>query len=140
MSEVQTNKTIELSLSDVYQDILDESNENLLKKTESINAEYKNGASLSYLAEKYNVIEVNIIDETPPEILLDTQVIEIFECKNKNTTNLSYVPEEALNKPWIRQVDCSRYVAQIIYTFYKGQSVAPILQYKSKVLEDFARN
>ena len=64
MSEVQTNKTIKLSLSDVYQDILDESNENLLKKTESINDEYKNGATLSSLAEKYNVVEVNIIDET----------------------------------------------------------------------------
>ena len=64
MSEVQTNKTIELSLSDVYQDILDESNDNLLKKTESINREYTNGATLSALAEKYNVIEVNIIDET----------------------------------------------------------------------------
>ena len=64
MSEVQTNKTIEMSLSDVYQDILDESNDNLLKKTKSIEEEYKSGAKLSSLAEKYNVIEVNIIDET----------------------------------------------------------------------------
>ena len=64
MSEVQTNKTIEMSLSDVHQDILDESNANLLKKTESIKAEYLNGASLSALEKKYNVIEVNIIDET----------------------------------------------------------------------------
>ena len=56
------------------------------------------------------------------------------------TTNLSYVTDEALNRPWINQVDCSEYVAKIIYTFYKGQSVAPILEYKSKFLEDFARN
>ena len=64
MSEVQTNKTIEMSLSDVYQDILDESNKTLLSKTEIIKEEYLNGKGLSYLAEKYNVIEVNIIDET----------------------------------------------------------------------------
>ena len=64
MSEVQTNETIELALSDVYQDILDESNDNLLEKTKSIKEEYTNGESLSVLAEKYNVIEVNIIDET----------------------------------------------------------------------------
>ena len=64
MIEVQTNKTIETGLNDVYQDILDESNENLLKKTETINSEYVNGASLSYLAEKYNVFEVNIIDKS----------------------------------------------------------------------------
>ena len=64
MSEVQTNKTIEMSLDDVYQDILDASNDNLLQKTKNIKNEYIGGESLSALAEKYNVIEVNIIDET----------------------------------------------------------------------------
>ena len=56
------------------------------------------------------------------------------------TTNLSYVPKEALSKPWIYQADCSSYVAKIIYTFYQGKSVAPILEYRSKILEDFAKN
>ena len=64
MSEAQTNKTIKMSLTDVFQDILDESNDNLLKKTESIKEEYLSGESLSSLAKEYNVIEVNIIDET----------------------------------------------------------------------------
>ena len=74
MSEVQTNKTIEMSLSDVYQDILDESNDNLLKKTESIKEEYLGGATLLSLASKYNVIEVNIIDEKG--IICDSNVEE----------------------------------------------------------------
>ena len=74
MSEVQTNKTIEMSLSDVYQDILDESNKNLLSKTESIKAEYLEGVSLSRLAQKYNVIEVNIIDKTG--FIVDSNNIE----------------------------------------------------------------
>ena len=74
MSEVQTNKTIEMSLSDVYQDILDESNSNLLKKTESIKEEYLGGATLLSLASKYNVIEVNIIDEKG--IICDSNVEE----------------------------------------------------------------
>ena len=74
MSEVQTNKTIEMSLSDVYQDILDESNSNLLKKTESIKEEYLGGATLLSLASKYNVIEVNIIDENG--IICDSNVEE----------------------------------------------------------------
>ena len=56
------------------------------------------------------------------------------------TTNLSYVPEEALKKDWVKQVDCSDYVAKIIYTFYLGKSVSPILTYKSGKLEDFAKN
>ncbi len=56
------------------------------------------------------------------------------------TTNLSYVPKDALEREWIHQVDCSNFVAKIIYTFYTGKSVAPILEYRSKILEDFARH
>ena len=56
------------------------------------------------------------------------------------TTNLSYVPEDALKKKWLVQVDCSDYVAKIIYTYYQGKSVAPILTYKSSKLEDFAKH
>ena len=74
MSEVQTNKTIEMSLSDVYQDILDESNANLLEKTESIKEEYLNGATLQGLASKYNVIEVNLINESG--MIFDSNVSE----------------------------------------------------------------
>ena len=77
---------------------------------------------------------------------LFTKGLKVFEDAYKEglftrlyTTNLSYVPEEALEKEWVCQVDCSAYVAKIIYTFYKGNSVAPILSYRSKVLEDFAR-
>ena len=78
---------------------------------------------------------------------LFTKGIEVFDKAYKEglftklyTTNLSYVPKEALEKPWIYQADCSDYVAKIIYTFYMGKSVSPILEYRSKVLEDFARN
>ena len=56
------------------------------------------------------------------------------------TTNLSYVPKDVLGKEWIYQVDCSEYVSKIIYTYYQGKSVAPILEYRSKKLEDFAKN
>ena len=78
---------------------------------------------------------------------LFTKGIEVFEKAYEDglftrlyTTNLSYVPEEALKKEWVKQVDCSDYVAKIIYTFYLGKSVSPILSYKSKKLEDFAKN
>ena len=78
---------------------------------------------------------------------LFTKGIEVFDKAYEDglftklyTTNLSYVPKEALEKPWICQADCSNYVAKIIYTFYMGKSVAPILEYRIKLLEDFARN
>ena len=78
---------------------------------------------------------------------LFTKGLEVFDNAYKEglftklyTTNLSYVPKEALEREWIYQADCSNYVAKIIYTFYQGKSVAPILEYRSKKLEDFARN
>ena len=77
---------------------------------------------------------------------LFTKGLEVFDKAYEEglftrvyTTNLSYVPEEALERPWLHQADCSGYVAKIIYTFYMGQSVAPILEYRSKILEDFAK-
>ena len=78
---------------------------------------------------------------------LFTKGLEVFDDAYKEglftrlyTTNLSYVPKEALEREWIYQADCSNYVAKIIYTYYQGGSVAPILEYRSKVLEDFAKN
>ena len=56
------------------------------------------------------------------------------------TTNLSYVPKDVLKRKWIYQADCSEYVAKIIYTYYMGKSISPLLEYRSKILEDFARN
>lgn len=77
---------------------------------------------------------------------LFTKGVEVFDKAYEEglftrlyTTNLSYVPKEALSKPWIFQADVSNYVAKIIYTFYMGKSVAPILEYRSKILEDFAK-
>ena len=54
-------------------------------------------------------------------------------------TNLSYIDEEALDKPWLEIADCSEYLAKIIYTFHIGGSVSPILNARSKVLEEFAK-
>lgn len=78
---------------------------------------------------------------------LFTKGIEVFDKAYEEglftrlyTTNLSYVPEEALTRDWIYQADCSSFVAKIIYTFYQGKSVAPILEYRSKKLEDFAKH
>ena len=78
---------------------------------------------------------------------LFTKGVDVFEKAYEEglftrlyTTNLSYVPEEALTRDWIYQADCSSFVAKIIYTFYQGKSVAPILEYRSKKLEDFAKH
>ncbi len=62
MSETETESVIKTNLNDAHQDILDASDENLLDKTTKIRSEYLAGENVKTLAEKYNVIEVNIID------------------------------------------------------------------------------
>jgi len=63
MSETQTEAVIEINLGDVYRDISDASDKNLLDKVSDIRREYLEGETVNTLAKKYNVIEVNIIDE-----------------------------------------------------------------------------
>ena len=64
----------------------------------------------------------------------------LAEYTGLNRVATSFQSEDALEKEWIHQVDCSNFVAKIIYTFYQGKSVAPILTYKSPKLENFAKH
>ena len=54
------------------------------------------------------------------------------------TTNLSYIPEEYKQKPWLYVCDCSRLLAEIIYNIHNDKSISGILRDKSypvKLLE-----
>ena len=70
-TELSANDAYELeklNIEDVRQDILDASNENLLRLTKQITAEIEraylpNSDLLKSLAEKYDVAEINMIDE-----------------------------------------------------------------------------
>lgn len=74
MSETETKSVIEINLGDVYRDIADASDENLINKTTQIVDEYVGGKDVFYLAEKYDVREVNIIDENG--IIVETNYID----------------------------------------------------------------
>ena len=54
------------------------------------------------------------------------------------TTNLSYIPKEYQEKPWLHVCDCSKLLAQIIYNIHNDLSISSILRDKSypvKLLE-----
>ena len=91
----------------------------------------KRGAKRIYMFSAYVMFTkgVEVFDKAYDEGLFE----KIF------TTNLSYILDEAKDRPWLRIADCSEYLAKIIYTFHIGGSVSPILTSTSKVLEDFAR-
>ena len=53
------------------------------------------------------------------------------------TTNLSYIDERYRNEEWLHIVDCSKYLAKIIYNYNTNQSIEQLLRdksYPSKVL------
>ena len=50
------------------------------------------------------------------------------------STNLTYVPNEILNKEWFQEVDCSNQIAQIITTLNNKESIAPLFNGKDKIL------
>ena len=63
MAEIETREVFTSAMTDVITDVRGKSNDNLLHITKSIRAEYENDKSISLdsLAEKYNVIEINIV-------------------------------------------------------------------------------
>ena len=48
------------------------------------------------------------------------------------TTNLSYIPEEYKEAPWLHVCDCSGLVADLIYNIHNDLSIAHILRDKSE--------
>lgn len=49
------------------------------------------------------------------------------------TTNLTYIPEEILKKPWMQVVDCSEYLAKIIDNLNKQNSISGLIKDTSAV-------
>ncbi len=50
------------------------------------------------------------------------------------TTNLTYMREEYKCEQWLKVVDCSKMIANIIDTLNKGQSLSPILNDRDEIL------
>ncbi len=47
------------------------------------------------------------------------------------TTNVSYIDPRYLEEPWLNVVDCSEYIAKIIYNLNMGESISQLLRDKS---------
>ena len=73
---------------------------------------------------------------------LFTEGIEKLEEAYKNkvfsmlyTTNLTYIPKEIKNKKWIKTVDCSKRIAELIDAIHKGKSVSKIIHESEKIFK-----
>lgn len=49
------------------------------------------------------------------------------------STNLTYIPPEILNKPWMNIADCSNYLAKIIDSLNKGNSITSLIKDNSAI-------
>ena len=50
-------------------------------------------------------------------------------------SNLSYIPEEYREEPWLHVCDCSRTVAEVIYNIHHDQSITSILTDRSEPIK-----
>lgn len=72
---------------------------------------------------------------------LFTEGTEIFKEAYENkvfdklySTNLSYVGDEVKKSKWYHEVDCSNFIAKIIQTLHKGESIKPLQNGKKEMI------
>lgn len=89
MAEIETREVFTSAMTDVITDVRGKSNENLLTITKNIRAEYESdkNISLDSLAEKYNVIEINVIN--PDGTIIASTEESIIGNFNMNSTEQS---------------------------------------------------
>jgi ribose-phosphate pyrophosphokinase len=70
-----------------------------------------------------------------------TEGTEKFQEAYKNnlfkkiySTNLSYIPDEVKNYEWFTEVDCSEFIATIIDTLNRNESISPLLKSNKEIL------
>lgn len=103
------------------------------------------GESMFDVVEELNKLGVDTIYLTTTYALF-TKGIDTFEkyyrekkFKGLYTTNLSYIPQEYQEKEWLHICDCSKLVADIIYSIHHDLSIHDILRDKSlpsKLIEE----
>lgn len=84
MAEIETREVFTSAMTDIITDVRGKSNESLLNITENIRSEYEKdkSVSLNALAEKYNVIEINIVAS-------DGSIINSTEKSNIGNFNMN---------------------------------------------------
>ena len=84
MAEIETREVFTSAMTDVITDVRGKSNESLLNITKNIRSEYEKDKSVSLkaLAEKYNVIEINIVAS-------DGSIIDSTEKSNIGNFNMN---------------------------------------------------
>ena len=55
------------------------------------------------------------------------------KLKKLYSTNLTYVPEELINRPWFELVDMSKFIAKILNTLNNDESIAPLLESTARI-------
>ncbi len=55
------------------------------------------------------------------------------------STNLTYVPQEVKETEWFQEVDCSKYLALIINTYYKREDTSSLWNGKKKIINKIVK-
>ncbi|MBO4453340.1 MAG: ribose-phosphate pyrophosphokinase [Clostridia bacterium] len=61
------------------------------------------------------------------------KLYEEGKLKKLYSTNLSYVPQELIDRPWFQLVDMSKFIAKILNTLNYDESIAPLLECTARI-------
>ncbi len=86
----------------------------------------KRGANKIYLISTFALFTEGI------ELFQDAYEKKLFD--KLYSTNLSYVREDVRNASWYHEVDCSSFIAKVIDTLHKGESIEPLQNGKKEML------
>ena len=91
----------------------------------------KRGANKIYLISTFALFTEGI------ELFQDAYEKKLFD--KLYSTNLSYVREDVRNASWYHEVDCSSFIAKVIDTLHKGESIEPLQNGKKEMLRKIDR-
>ena len=61
------------------------------------------------------------------------KLYEEGKIKKIYSTNLTYVPQELIDRPWFELVDMSKFIAKILNTLNNDESIAPLLESTARI-------
>lgn len=86
----------------------------------------KRGANKIYLVSTFALFTEGI------ELFKDAYERKLFD--KLYSTNLSYVREDVRDSSWYHEVDCSSFIAKVIDTLHKGESIEPLQNGKKEII------
>lgn len=99
--------------------------------------EYDVNYEITYDGEKYKLYrKVTVVDKTPPVIKVDNPLVEVFECKKKDSDNLSYTASDDYDGILTNNVVVTRLEGEVVLSVSDSSGNETSVTIPIKYVED----